>query len=299
MPARAEQVVGHFFSQTGHNVIGEFWTYYQSVEDAAVVFGLPITEQFISADGSGLVVQYFEHVRFELHPDLPFGQRVQVSKLGTKLYIAGTPSVNETLSGDCLVINGFGVCYDFLAFFLAHGGVERFGNPISAFEFQPNGQIVQHFERALFEWHPELQGSETVMLADLGRLYFNKVEDPSRLNRAKRIDEGNIPTMEPVSSIRIMASVDKASTRQTDTQKITVVVMNQSNRPVSGATGTVTVNLPDGKILIYPISTDISGIAIVPVVSFSDQPLGMATVTAQVQYNGLRDSVITSFRIWR
>ena len=53
IPAKAQQTVGHYFSETGHNVTGEFWAFYQSVPDAAVIFGMPITEQFPSGDGSG------------------------------------------------------------------------------------------------------------------------------------------------------------------------------------------------------------------------------------------------------
>ena len=64
IPVQAQQTIGHYFPQTGHNVTGEFWTFYQSVPDAATIFGMPLTEQFQTADGSGLTVQYFEKVRF-------------------------------------------------------------------------------------------------------------------------------------------------------------------------------------------------------------------------------------------
>ena len=123
-----QQTIGHYFPQTGHNVIGEFWAFYQSVPDAAVIFGMPITEQFSTGDGSGLTVQYFEKARFELHPDQPVGQRVTLTALGSKLYKAGAPTINLTTPGACRTLNGYGVCYDFLTFFDQHGGVARFGN---------------------------------------------------------------------------------------------------------------------------------------------------------------------------
>ena len=149
-PAAARQMGGQYFPQTGHNILGDFLAFYQSVSDASTVFGLPITELFTTVDSSRLTVQYFEKARFELHPELAVGQRVQVTMLGQKLYHAGTPFVNVTTAGACQVFNGFGVCYDFLAFFNQHGGLARFGNPISAFEFLPDGRIVQYFERARF-----------------------------------------------------------------------------------------------------------------------------------------------------
>ncbi len=300
LPARAQQTGGYYFNETGHNVIGDFWTFYQSVSDAAVVFGLPITEQFVTADGSGLTVQYFEKVRFELYPDKPVGQRVQVSALGTKLYAAGTPSVNVTTTGACRVINGFGVCYDFLTFYDLHGGAARFGNPISAFEFQSDGRIVQYFERARFDWHPEMPAGQNVTLADYGRIYFDKVEDAVRLSPVSAIPQ-NIPqTPVPVTTLRAMAFVSKAVTQPTDTQKIFVIVQNQAFSPVSGATGIVTVHLPDGQTLPYTVTTDASGIAVVSSISFSNQPPGsLVTVDVQIIYNSLKANTVTSFRIWR
>lgn len=299
-PIRAQQATGSYFSQTGHNIIGEFWTFYQSVPDAAVVFGLPITEQFITADGSGLTVQYFEKVRFELRSDQPVGQRVLVSTLGTKLYVAGAPSVNPTSPGACQVINGFGVCYDFLTFFNLYGGTELFGNPISAFEFQPDGRIVQYFERARFEWHPELAEGQNVTLADFGRIYFGKLEDASRMNRAQAFQDDISISPPSVTSIKTMAFAARAVTLPTDAQEIFVVVLNQSLSPVEGATGSVTVHLPTGETLTYPVTTEASGIGIVPVVSFSNQlPGSLVTVNVQMSYNGLSGNTVTSFRIWR
>lgn len=302
-PVNAQQTTGNFFSQTGHNVIGEFWTFYQSVSDAAIVFGLPITEQFTTADGSGLTVQYFEKVRFELHADQPVGQRVQVTALGTKLYVSGTPSVNVTTVGACRVINGFGVCYDFLTFFDKYGGEARFGNPISAFEFQPDGRIVQYFERARLEWHPELAAGQNVTLADLGKIYLGKYEDASRLNAVAALNfTTNAPaaTTQQVTLLKAMAFVARAVTQPTDTQKIYVVVQNQALRAVSGATGNVTVHLPTGETLVFPVTTDTNGIGVVSAVSFSNQPPGsLVTVDVQMTYNGLIANTVTSFRIWR
>ena len=299
IPAKAQQTIGHYFSQTGHNVSGEFWTFYQSVPDAALIFGMPITEQFQTADGSGLTVQYFEKVRFELHPDQPLGQRVVLSDLGTKLYRAGLPSINLTTSGACRVLNGFGICYEFLAFFDEHGGQARFGNPISGSEFQPDGQLVQYFERARFEWHPELPAGQNVMLADLGGLYFNAHEDVSWLNSSLPLD--NIPVLiKPPLSMRALAFVARSVTLPKDTQKVFVVVQDQSLSPVAGATGQVSVHLTTGRELVYPVTTDENGIGVVPLISFTGQlPGSPVTVDVSMTYQGLTANTSTSFLIWR
>lgn len=299
MPARAQQASGQFFPQTGHNVVGEFWDFYQSVAEAPLVFGLPITEQFVSADGSGLTVQYFEKARFELYPDRPLGERVRLTPLGTRLYRPGAPSVGATSPGACRALNGFGVCYEFLAFFDRNGGLARFGNPLSAFEFQPDGRIIQYFERARFEWYPELPAGQNVKLADLGRLFFNAFEDPSWLNAALPLN--NIPARFSVpESLRVMAFPSRAVTLPDDRQVFFVVVLDQAYAPIPGATGTLTVHLPDGRDLVYPLVTQANGIAILPAVEFAGQlPGGLVTVEVEVAYQGLAAATTTSFRVWR
>jgi hypothetical protein len=299
IPAKAQQTIGHYFSQTGHNVTGEFWAFYQSVPDAALIFGLPITEQFQTADGSGLSVQYFEMVRFELHPDQPVGKRVVLTDLGTKLYQAGTPSINLTTPGACRILNGFGICYEFLTYFDEHGGQSRFGNPISGSEFQPGGRLVQYFERARFEWHPELAAGLNVMLADLGGIYFNKYEHATWLNSSLPLD--NIPLLiKPPVSLQTLAFVARSVTLPDDSQKVFVIVQDQTLSPVLGANGSVTVHLSNGQALVYPVTTDANGIGVVPAISFSGQIPGRAvTVDVSMSYQGLIANTSTSFLVWR
>ncbi len=297
--AKAQQA-GQYFPQTGHNITGEFWTFYQSVQDASMVFGAPLTEAFTSADGSGLPVQYFQHARFELHADQPIGNRVQTTPLGRLLYRGGAPSVNLTTPGACRVFaTGYGVCYDFLTFFDRHGGVLRFGYPMSAFEFQSDGRLVQYYEKALLEWHPELPPDQSVRLADLGMTYFNSIpEDPIRLNPAQPLNPA-IASLRPVLKLHAMAFVSKAVTLQTDTEQIFVVVQDQALSPVAGATGTATIYLPDGQTLIYPMVTDSKGVATLPAVHFENLTAGrLVQIEVEMAYQGLISRSITSFRIW-
>ncbi len=294
------QQSGQYFPQTGHNVVGEFWTFYSSVPDAAVVFGAPLTEAFTTVDGSGRTVQYFQRARFELHADQPIGQRVQLTALGTLLYTPGAPSVNMTTPGACRIFaNGYGVCYDFLRFFDEYGGTGAFGNPISELEFQPDGGLVQYFQLARFEWHPELTAGQNVVLASLGQDFFNAVhEDPIRLNPAQPLSP-DIEARPVVLALHAMAFVGKAVTLQTDTQSVFVVVQDQALSPVLGATGTLTVHLPDGQSLSYPLVTDSNGVSLVPAVPFTGQAAGtLVQVDVQMDYQGLTSSSTTSFRIW-
>ncbi len=61
IPVRAQQTAGQYFPETGHNVLGDFYTFYQGIPDAAMIFGYPITEEYVNSQG--LKVQYFQRVR--------------------------------------------------------------------------------------------------------------------------------------------------------------------------------------------------------------------------------------------
>jgi hypothetical protein len=73
-----------YFSETGHNVSGEFLSFYNANPNATFLYGYPITEQFTSKDGK--TVQYFQRARFEYNASLPAGQRVKLSPLGRETY---------------------------------------------------------------------------------------------------------------------------------------------------------------------------------------------------------------------
>jgi len=299
---QAQQTFGKYFTETGHNVVGEFWSFYQSVPDADVIFGYPITDAFVTAFPAGLEVQYFQRARFEYHPELSEGQRVQLTPLGAYLYQAGAPSFDLNIPGACQSFpTGYAVCYDFLTFFEQHSGAARFGNPISAFEFLSDGRIVQHFERARFEWHPELERGQNILLADLGSIYFSTIgEEPARLTRVLPIEGIIVESPQWATSIRTLAFVRKAVTLPTDTQDIYVIVLDQAYTPVPNATGFVIVHQPVGGDQAFPVTTDANGIGFVRDVTFSNQPPGsLVELYVEMRLGDLKDSTMTSFRIWR
>lgn len=296
----AQQTTGRYFPDTRHNVIGEFYAFYQSVPEAELVFGSPITEQFV--DRLGLTVQYFQRARFEWRPEMSVGQRVQLTPLGSLLYVPGAPSLNVNVAGACRQFaTGFSVCYDFLTYYDAHGGMARFGNPISAFEFQPDGRIMQYFERARFEWYPERPRGQNVVLSDLGRIYFDRVgEDPVRLLPAPPAEISGTTAVSSITSLRASAFVWKAVTLPADTQRIYVIVQDQTLTPVAGAQVTVTVNFSYGPARTYSAVTDANGVAVIPDFQFQNQVYGsLIEVNVRAEMGGLVATTTTSFRIWR
>jgi hypothetical protein len=282
-----------YFPETGHNVRGDFLRFFKAVKHPLLVFGYPITDEFTSEDGK--TVQYFQRARFELRTDLPKNQRVQLTALGQALYTPGNQKLYIDNSAACQRFStGFRVCFAFLDFYKENGGAAQFGDPISSFEYHDN-LIVQFFEKARFEWRADRPEGQRVVLADLGRLYFDQMaEDAARL---KPISEINA-TINNILSINARAFVQKALAPANGQQTVNVVVQSQTNQAISGANGKATIHFPDGHGEEYFFTTNASGLGSITF-HFANQKQGeMVTVDVLVTYEGLATTTTTSFRIW-
>lgn len=290
-PAFAQSSGSEYFKETGHNVSGDFLAYYRSVSNAPLLFGYPITEAYLK---NGVTIQYFQRARFELMPNLPAGQRVRLTPIGRELYTPGERlNIFNPFACRYFAQTGFSVCYAFLDFFKQNGGVERFGQPISPFEYR-NDLIVQYFENARFEWKPWMPDGQRVSVADLGRQYFDQQrEDPNLLKPFVQGNQIGTPLQ-----LQVRAFVWKAVTLASDQQLVYVIVQDQNLQPVSGAQGSATIRWADGTSGTIPFTTNTSGVGIVPL-TFANQPYGkMVNVEIFVTKDGLSTTSTTSFRIW-
>lgn len=282
-----------YFSETGHNVIGEFLTFYNSNPNATFLYGYPITEQFISKDGK--TVQYFQRARFEYIAEMPAGQRVQLTPLGRETYIsAGALNVSNPFACRLYIETGFSVCFAFLEFFDQYGGVAQFGYPISGFEYHEN-KLVQYFEKARLEWQPWMLEGQRVAVSDLGRIYFDKLgEDPALLAPASPLN--NAPLI--VSALHVRAFAWKAVTLASDNQLFFVIVQDQNGTPVANVNCTAIVHWPNGTNDSTMIATNATGIGIISL-QFENQPYGsLIYIDVNCSLNSLRGFTTTSFRIW-
>ncbi len=155
-----------FFDVTGHNVAPPFLDFFKTHGDLAV-FGYPRTEA-IQEDGR--TVQYFQRARFELHPENPQLFQVQLTLLGDLLTTPRRPFPQPqpfTSTADHVFFpqTGHSLSLGFLKFFNKYGALDAFGYPISE-ELQESNNDgsgraynVQYFQRARFEYHPELAGT--------------------------------------------------------------------------------------------------------------------------------------------
>jgi hypothetical protein len=292
-PVHAQTAENKYFSETGHNVSGEFLKFYNGNPNSIFLYGYPITEQFPSKDGK--TVQYFQRARLELRAELPEGQRVQITALGSLTYAStGKLDVANTFACRAYPETGFEVCFSFLEFFDLNGGVTQFGYPISGFEYHEN-KLVQYFEKTRLEWQPWRPEGQRVVVSDLGRIYFDKLgEDPGLIPPVKPLDR----TQQAIIQLQVRAFAWKAVTLASDSQLLFVIVHDQNLQPVMNAACTSTVHWPDGHFQSFTLTTNSNGVGIIPL-AFENQPYGSLIYTdVQCLYSGLSGSTTTSYRIW-
>jgi hypothetical protein len=167
------QCAGRIFPETGKCVNEPFLSYWNA-HGALPINGYPISDEFMETleDGKSYKVQYFERVRMEHHPENQPPYDVLLGQFGRQIHPADPPAppipgatyFNET---------GHNLAGGFLVYWNANGGLAQFGYPISEefAETLEDGKqyVVQYFERARFEWHPENPPPYDVLLGQFGR----------------------------------------------------------------------------------------------------------------------------------
>ncbi len=287
---------GRYFPETGHWVSGDFLEKYNLAPNPEAIYGLPITDAFIDPT-SGHLIQYFEKARFELHPEETEDLRVQLTPLGELLYIPGESIPTPPNYPACTFFpqTAQSVCYAFLEYFEANGGVSQFGYPISGFESH-DGWISQYFQRARFEWHPEMPPGERVQLADLGRQYFHtRGEDPALLKPVP----GNFIPQQTVIRLQVHAFASQpVMPRAGGPQTLYVIVYDQSFRAVEGAEVSYQIKLPDGAIFSGELPpTDKEGVSSTGVIIPQDIA-GTGEIIITVTSGLLQAQTATAFQLW-
>jgi hypothetical protein len=189
VPAAAQgrrySAIGHFFGETGQALGGLFWDYWNQHGGLAQQ-GYPISQELAEiseTDGQVYLVQYFERAVFEYHPENAPPNNVLLSLLGNFLYQQnypnGAPNQRPNTSAGSTLFRETGKRLGgrFLAYWRANGGLAQQGFPISDefMETSPldgNTYLVQYFERAVFEYHPENPPAFQVLLSQLGTFRY-------------------------------------------------------------------------------------------------------------------------------
>lgn len=291
---------GKYFEETRHWVRGEFLIKYNSAPDPLRLYGYPITPAFLDKT-TNQVIQYFQKARFELHPEAPPGEQVQLSLLGSFLYEPGSPLSSFDNSPTCRKFGTeYNVCMAFVEFYIQNGGEAQFGKPISGLELQ-NKRMVQYFENARFEWRSDYPPGMRVALGDLGSEHFYKVGYDRALLLAEPTEftAEKSTTAKGVLGLKVRAYPLRAVTSLNGTQSIYIVVQDQSLLPVEGVQITLDVRTPDGKQSLYIVRqrTNAAGMT-QSSFPFALDSVGIVQVNVTATYKDLQAKTTTSFRAW-
>lgn len=253
---RAQAPTSQYFPQTGQTVQGEFLRFFNE-RGGLEIFGYPLTGEFVER---GRLVQYFSRARMEARPENPEPYRVTLGPLASELGYgdppiptADIPPTNDP-NRRYFPETGHTTGYAFLGYFDAHGGPDILGYPITEFKLE-NGRIVQYFQRARIEWHPEFPSGQRVQLGELGEVYATTRLSPSLVQPPS----GQITSAAQITSLRTVASLRWAISRPTGQQMLHVYVLDQRDRPVPGAAVVAVVRFPTGDKHVTFGATDANG----------------------------------------
>jgi hypothetical protein len=169
------------FRETGKTVRGRFLAYWNKY-GGLTQYGFPISDEMqekSDLDGVSYTVQYFERAVFEYHPEERPPYDVLLSLLGFLLYEEkyphGAPNQvpNDTLGSVSFPQTGKRLGGKFLEYWKSHGEIIRQGYPISdelteRSDVDGRVYLVQYFERAVLEYHPEKKPPYDILLSLLG-----------------------------------------------------------------------------------------------------------------------------------
>jgi len=292
------QSTSRYFPETGHNLDPAFAARFDEFGGADIL-GYPITEAFVDPD-SGRLMQYFENARLETTLEdrgagMPF-----VSALGEMLGGGEPPRRRPpTLAWSepgCRFFAdaGHSICHAYLDFYASHGGTERFGDPISDHKLE-EGRLVQYFEGFRLDWVPETPPAGEVRIAPLGRLHFARSGYDAGLLAPRLPEDG---AQYRVLGLHPQLALSQSIAKPQGTQQVLVLVRDQNELPVVGASVTQSARFPDGvRTFLLPL-TDADGITRIELEFDSQVPGSNIELLAWAVYQGLQASTRDSFRIW-
>ena len=286
-----------YFNETGHIVEAPFVEYfltYGGIER----FGYPITDQYVDT-ATSLTIQYFQKARLEFHPANPPAYRIQLGLLGDDLgkrlpplAVRDIPTSNDP---NCAYFDatGHAVCFQFRRFFETTGGIDLYGYPITPQKLEGN-RIVQYFQRARFEWHPEQPEGQRVQTAELGTIYY----DWARLDPARLRPDTGYAQQGTITTLRMSAAVDDPFAPAGGTQRVFVQITDQLGQPTANVSVQMIVHAPDGDQAYTLPPTNARGVT--ALTFLAGQYAAGTTVNLELlaSASGMTASTRTSYLIW-
>lgn len=299
-----------YFDETGHYVCGAFREFFES-RGGIEIFGNPLTVEFEDPAHNGLTVQYFQRARMEWHPQNPQPYQVQLGLLVDELGYEFPPAREEQIPASNSALHHYFpntqhvVSYAFLDYFRKNGGVDIFGYPRSEFMYE-SGHLVQYFQRARMEWHPENATGSQMYLTNLGEMYIERFgisdaytdpQPPPAANDGTEQSEAEV-SKPPVTGLNISASVRYAITGRQGKQTVFVYVNDQQQQPVAGAAVKMVVHYQSGDQTYDFEVTDASGFTSRSFEILQSPPGKRVVIDVRVVYEELNGATQTFFLPW-
>jgi hypothetical protein len=295
-----------YFDETGHYVCDEFLEFY-GTRGGLEIFGYPLTEAFDDPT-LGLRVQYFQRARMERRPRDNESYEVQLASLVDELDRRFPPARPEQIPPFNSALqqyfpeSGHVVSYAFLNYFREKGGRDLFGLPRSEFMYE-DGYIVQYFQRARMEWHPEDLSGPRMRLTNLGEIYLERFGLPGDYDEPlpppPRPGVPDATPREPmVTALRVSASVRYIITGREGNQTVFVYVTDQRRQPVEGAAVRMVVHYQSGDHRYGFEPTDASGFTKRSCDILPAPPGRKVVVDVAATYGNLTGTTQTFFLPW-
>ena len=285
-----------YFPETGHNLSGPYLAFFETHGGEAVL-GPPITDEFYDYL-SGMYVQYLQNVRLEWHPENPELIQIQLTLLGDLIGKAQPAIQSDQLlsRAECAHFpqTGHSTCFAFLDYYDQLGGPEVLGYPIAEYGVE-NGLLVQYFQRARLEWHPERRPGQRISLGPLGRIHFDFAgQDPYLLSPLKSI----MAVLQRPTDLRLGASVAQPVMTPEGKQTVYLVVLDQFSQPVSAAKVDLRVNYASRQEIRSLPTTNGAGITRLEFDVAGGKAGQYVTLEFTVTTGELTSTTSTSFLIW-
>ncbi len=290
-----------YFAETGHYVCGDFLEFFET-RGGLEIFGYPRTEAF-DDPGFGLRVQYFQRARMELHPSNPAPYKVLLGLLVDELGHQTPRAVPEQIPPSNSSLHhyfpetGHVVSYAFLDYFREMGGLDIFGYPRSEFMYE-DGHVVQYFQRARMEWHPENSSGPQIRLTNVGDTYVEHFGVPEERLQPAIISDA-VSTVAPgPTRLNTSASVRYVITGRAGGQTVFIYVTDQWEQPVTGAAVRVVVHYQSSDAHYECEPTNDSGFAWCSFDILPSPPGRKVVVDVTVTHGDLTGTTQTFFLPW-